>query len=186
MLSGGLRAGEYRSKRTISTPLVEIVVEVDLVEAGSWELGEPGVDVVLNEIGGGIERAAEALASLSERESVVLVEVAAGSFGVLDDECARDIVIVEDLSQPLAVVVLEPGGDRRDAGVARLVSSDGVGDTLGDEYRLTVLDGSEAVDGFGDTSVGLGVGGFGVFPTQPVFGMTVVADSTAALAAGRP
>jgi hypothetical protein len=44
-----------------------------------------------------------------------------------------------------------------------LVSTDGVGDALGDEDWLAVLDGSEAVDGFADTGVGLGVSRFGVF-----------------------
>jgi hypothetical protein len=49
---------------------------------------------VFSEIGGGIERAAEALTRLGERESIVLVKVAAGSLGVLHDDRAGYVVVV--------------------------------------------------------------------------------------------
>ena len=160
-------------------------VEVDLVEAGSRELGKSSVDVVLGEIRSGIESVAEALTRLGERESIVLVKVAAGSLGVLDDVRARDIVVVEDLSQLLAIVAFESGRDRRDTGVPGLVGSDSVGDALGDEYGLAVLDGPETVDGFADTGVGLSVSGFGVFPAHTIGRVAVVADRATAFAAGR-
>src|SRR5699024_10115172 len=125
------------------------------------KFGESSVDIVLSEIGGGIERAAETLTSLCERESAVFVDIAAGSLSVLDDVRTRDVMIVEDFAQSLAIVVLEPSRDWRDTRIARLLGSDGVGDTLGDEHWLAVFDGAETVDGLADAGVFFGMGGFG-------------------------
>src|SRR5699024_3237078 len=134
MLSGRFRARENCGERAISTPLAKVIVKVDLVEAGTGKFGESSVDIVLSEIGGGIERAAETLTGLCERESAVFVDIAAGSLSVLDDVRTRDVMIVEDFAQSLAIVVLEPSRDWRDTRIARLLGSDGVGDTLGDEH----------------------------------------------------
>jgi hypothetical protein len=55
-----------------------------------------------------------------------------------------------------------------------LSGGDAIGDTYGSEDWLAVLDGFEAVNRFADAGVRLCVGGFGIFPTQSIFGMAVV------------
>src|SRR5699024_7268998 len=70
--------------------------------------------------------------------------------------------------------------------IARLMGSDGVGNTFSDEDGLAVFNRLDAVDGFGDAGVLFRVSGLGVLPAEAVFGMAVVADRAATLVAGRP
>lgn len=105
-----------------------------------------------------------ARAELFDGQSLVLVDVAGRSFGVLDDVHVLNVPVVEDVDEVLAISVLELRRDRRDARVPALVGRNRVGDAFGDKDGLATVDGLEAVDGLVDGDVLLLWAGLAYFP----------------------
>ena len=127
-----------------------------------------------------------ARAELFDGQSLVLVDVAGRSFGVLDDVHVLNVPVVEDVDEVLAIPVLELRRDRRDARVPALVGRNRVGDAFGDKDGLATVDGLEAVDGLVDGDVLLPMGGLGVLPAHEVGRVAVVPGRAPALVPGRP
>lgn len=166
VLVDGLRAGEER--REVVAPALEVVVEVDFLEARARELGDSRLEAVVVEIGGRFHGAFDAVAILLEGEPVAVVDVTRRPLGVLNQVRAPDVPLVERLEEVLAVAFLELHRHRRETGIPRLVSGDRVGDPLGDEDGLAGFDGVEAVNRFLGGDVLAGYGRLEVLFTDPV------------------
>jgi len=117
---------------------------------------------------------------------IAVDSVERGALAVGNDSHPRDVEPFDRLEERAVVFFLKFFRDRRKDGVPGLGGRDRVGDPLGDDDGLALLEGVVSPYRFVERDAVVGVAEFRVFAREAVLGVAVVSDSAATFRAGTP